>query len=221
MHLGMFLCRQVYNFAKKQQSLEKTHFLEKWVYLVFPEENHERCLHFLGVVMSSHGKSGLFNILRELARAMEPESASVPEALLQKQIKGETLTDWAFRLLTCIRINDEYIQEVDIPTRVINYIKKYTTSKEVKMELSRQCTFKPVTKLTRNDLIRICSEIDRITKFSGELFGPLVSVCSYVQNKETLAEKCQKLALENQKLSADLCEVNRRNLENETLQVQS
>ena len=187
MCMALFMCKTLYKFAKRQ-GLHKVAFLDRWIDYAFPE-SEDRVLLYLHSIQEIYPRAGLFMTLRELARKMSPDDFVSLEVLGQRHA-GETMTDFAIRLMSDIPICQDVLQD-EIPKMALRYIRSHEKNTDVAKDLRREL-LKTGTKLNKTELFEVMEIVDRLNPqhrmSTSNRFAPLDE---QVESQETLREQHQ------------------------------
>ena len=157
MCMALFMCKTLYKFAKRQ-GLHKVAFLDRWIDYAFPE-SEDRILLYLHSIQEIYPRAGLFMTLRELARKMSPDDFVSLEVLGNRNA-GETMTDFAIRLISDIPICQDVL-EAEIPKMALQYIREHEKGTDMVKDLRREL-MNTGTINSKVELFKVMEKIDRL-----------------------------------------------------------
>jgi len=156
--LSVFLCKDVFNFARKQGLLNEK-FLKYWVSYVFPSENEEKVYMYLNEIRTQFPNENLYKTLRALAFRMIPGEKTSIDAL-PKRKQHEGLLDLVLRLKIDIPICAD-VKEHEITNKIVEFIRTHEHDQTVKLEFKKSIL--PYgRKITEKQLLKIAESLDEL-----------------------------------------------------------
>ena len=196
--LSIFLCKDVFNFARKQGLLNEK-FLKYWISYVFPSENEEKVYMYLNEIRTQFPKENLYKTLRALAFRMSPGEKTSIDALSKRQPK-EGLLDLVLRLKIDIPICVD-VKENEITNKIVEFIRTHEQDAMVKLEF-KKAILPYGRKITEKQLIRIAESLDELLEtqsgHQSTRYQQVTSNSDMYTDKEAL-----ELLLDNQKSMCD------------------
>ena len=196
--LSIFLCKDVFNFARKQGLLNEK-FLKYWISYVFPSENEEKVYMYLNEIRTQFPKENLYKTLRALAFRMSPGEKTSIDALSKRQPK-EGLLDLVLRLKIDIPICVD-VKENEITNKIVEFIRTHEQDAMVKLEF-KKAILPYGRKITEKQLIKIAESLDELLEtqsgHQSTRYQQVTSNSDMYTDKEAL-----ELLLDNQKSMCD------------------
>ena len=196
--LSIFLCKDVFNFARKQGLLcEK--YLKFWISYVFPSENEEKVYMYLNDIRNLFPDANLYKTLRALAFRMRPSEKTSIDALPKRQ-DNEGLLDLVLRLKIDIPICAD-VKEHEIIAKIVEFIRTHEKNETVKLEF-KKAVLVYGRKITEKQLLKVAESLDELLETSRgrptSRYQQVTAESSLYTDKEAL-----EILLDNQKTLTD------------------
>ena len=196
--LSIFLCKDVFNFARKQGLLNEK-FLMFWISYVFPSDNEEKVYMYLNEIRTLFPNENLYKTLRALAFRMRPSEKTSIDAL-PKRKQNEGLLDLVLRLKVDIPICAD-LKKHEITNKIVEFIRTHEQDPTVKLEFKKSAMVYG-RKITEKQLLKIAENIDELLETTS---GHQTTRYQQVTQKPDLPSdrKALEMLLDNQQSLCD------------------